>query len=167
MKYRFQYGAIVLCLLSAACLQANAQEFKTEESISKQLRNGTTPGLQYSPVSRSARVAKQPADPNEGKESQVSQIRKGTLKGMQFATGGGTTRSIQRTSTARIPAAGTLPSDQKASDIKPVAPARPPVPPNQEGATEATDTKARPLPAKPTLQSKPAPQSRPALQSKQ
>lgn len=144
-----------MSLMLATAAQVKAQEFKTDESIGSQLKNGTAPGLKFGPAaSRSTRVAKTTTDPNEGKESQASQIKNGTLKGMKYAGGGGL-RTTQRAArpAARVQTVGNLPSDEKASVQKPITVVKPVLVPTQDGAVENKDGKPA-LPAKPILQSK-------------
>lgn len=157
MKNTVKGVAIVLGFLLAGALHTNAQEFKTDESISSQLKNGTAPGLKFGPAARnSARTAATTKDPNEGAETPVAQIRKGTLKGVRFAGGGSTGRSVQRSarSAARVQGAGNLPSDQKAIELKPFSPVKPGVVPTQERAVDAPDSKATLPPARNGLQLK-------------
>lgn len=157
MKHTIKNSAIVLSILLAGAMQATAQEFKTDESISSQLKNGTAPGLKFGPAAKkSTRIAAAATDPNEGRETQAAQIRKGTLKGVQFAGGGGgAARSMQRSArpAARLQGNSNLPSDQKASVKTPIAPVQPGVVPTQSGAAEVKEGKSA-LPAKPILQSK-------------
>jgi hypothetical protein len=134
-----------LATLIAGVMQVQAQEFKTNESISSQLKKGNTPGLKYGTVP--VRPI-QSVDKSEGQESSISQIRKGTLKGMQFAPGTGAARnsSMGARSTARPqPANGILPSDQKAGSLKPAAAKIPVVVPTQDGVTVPREVKQAPV----------------------
>lgn len=126
MKYIAQYkSTMVLVVLLMGMIQARAQEFRTDESISSQLRKGTAPGLKYGPAS-SEKV--RPADDKQqGQESTINQIRKKTLKGMRFAEGGGAARSV-RPAARTSAAGGSLPSEQRAVTPPPAAVHTPSIP---------------------------------------
>ncbi|WP_276485954.1 hypothetical protein [Paraflavitalea pollutisoli] len=156
MKHTVKNCAIVLGILLACTFQSSAQEFKTDESIGSQLKNGTAPGLKFGPsINRSARVAKAAKDPNEGRETAGSLIKRNSLKGVQYAGGGGVARSAQRSirPAARLQGNSNLPSDQKAVEQKPVTPVNPGILPTQDAAIDSKEGK-KALPAKPILQSK-------------
>lgn len=141
---------IMLAIVLAGVMQVQAQDFKTNESISSQLKKDNAPGLKYAPATFKAAPAAV-ADKNEGQESMISQIRKGTLKGMRFAEGGGAAKTFQSTSrnTARAQA-GKLSSDQKAGELKPAA-VNTPVVPMQGGMTEPKQQELKQVPATPGI----------------
>ena len=148
---------IIKCFLLAVCALfgaglTQAQDFRTDESISSQLKTGSVPGLQYGTVPARKKLN---TDRNEGRESSGQQLRNGTMKGMAMAQGSGgartsVNRGMTKTDASR---AGSLPSNQPASAApqqKSVAPA--PVP-AQGNVTEAEAMRiemARPLPKAPT-----------------
>ena len=76
---------LALIIAPAFCAGVHAQSFKTNESISSQLKKGTVPGLQYAPATAAAH---KPAEDNTnaGKESLIDQIRKGTAANLKFKT---------------------------------------------------------------------------------
>lgn len=143
MKIVNRFTYITAALLFVGALHGNAQEFKEGESIKTQLKNGTAPGLKFAP--HTPKPASRTADKGETQESTISQIRKGTLKDVRFAPGTGTTRSTSTSArnSLRAASANNIPSDQKASEIKPVI-----VPqgrlPLQEGATQPDGSAALP-----------------------
>jgi hypothetical protein len=102
-----------------------AQTENTSERLITQLKNGTAPGLVFSPE----RPAPAAADKklNE-KESLITQIRKGTAAGMQFkpVTGAGATMNA-RAATVAGPKQ-PLPSEQPAAKIEQTKPAAVPLP---------------------------------------
>lgn len=144
MKIINRFTHITTALMLAGALHGNAQEFKEGESIKTQLKNGTAPGLKFAPNTAKPAL-RAAADKSETQESTISQIRKGTLKDVRFAPGTGATRSTSSSARNSLKAASanTLPSDQKASEIKPVI-----VPqgrlPLQEGATRPDGSAALP-----------------------
>ena len=120
MKVMNRFIYITSALMLTGALHAGAQEFKEGESIKTQLKNGTAPGLQFAP--NTPKPASRTADKGEGQESIISQIRKGTLKDVRFAPGTGAARSTSGMARSSLKAgsANSLPSDQKASELKPV-----------------------------------------------
>jgi hypothetical protein len=132
--------SIVFFLAVCAALQLNAQEFRTDESITKQLKNNSVPGLRYAPVASSSRPQAQPHT------TLVDEIKNG--KYAPVKTGSGRAGSPAK-ATAR--SAGNLPSDKPAAETVNAAKAaqKAPVvqaPPTQEGGSNApAETKTAPV----------------------
>lgn len=136
IAYKSLAGLVTILLIS---ITAHAQEFKTDESLGKQLKNNKVAGLQYNAVSSPAH-ATQAKDRNEGKESLVSQIRKGTAPNTQFAHGTSAGKVVNpATHTAKtagsnkasLPSGGTAAKGTKAVTSKP--------PLQEEGAKKSTN----------------------------
>lgn len=76
---------LALMIMHAICTGTHAQSFKTNESISSQLKKGSVPGLQYAST---VATNHKPAEDNTGagKESLIDQVRKGTAANLKFKT---------------------------------------------------------------------------------
>lgn len=128
----------ILSLLSFMIFSsAAAQEFKTDESISEQLKKGTVPGTKIS----SAAPAKRRKDDTESKQKisvpVKQQLMKGTYPGLTIAK-----TSPGRSSATTAPAGkATLPSDSKPVAVE--APKAAVMPVMQEGKKEETPAPAR------------------------
>ncbi|MFT3823081.1 MAG: hypothetical protein QM731_04140 [Chitinophagaceae bacterium] len=102
-------SALAVCVTA----MANAQEYKSNVSISEQLKGNTVPGLNYTAARHVTAAAS--IKPNEGKESQVQQIKKGTAKGMKFMPVTAA-RTVQPAARA-LARTGSLPSDRQAQKV--------------------------------------------------
>jgi hypothetical protein len=108
------YVLIIVALATSSVLQAQTEN--ASERFSTQLKNGTVPGWQFSPVNR----VPTPAVNNKQneKENLITQIRKGTAAGMQFKpVVAGTT---QPTAALRAAVAGKQPlASEQAVTVQP------------------------------------------------
>lgn len=127
MKIQPSKSVILLFGMLCAGYMALAQTENTGERLITQLKNGTAPGLQFSPAAPTPRAAAEKSTTSKS-ESLITQIRKGTAPGMKFKAGSGTT---QPAATGARKAAATssrpLPSEQPVKKDQPkpapVAPA--------------------------------------------
>lgn len=131
--------SIVFFLAVFAALQLNAQEFRTDESITKQLKNNSVPGMKYAPAASASRPQVQPHT------TLVEEINKGKYAPVKAGSGrvGSTAKTTPR-------ATGTLPSDKSAADAAKAAKTaqKAPVvqtPPTQEGGGAPAETKTAPV----------------------
>lgn len=124
MKSMYKIGAAMFLIGLLISTNSNAQEFKTSESISEQLKNGTASGLKFS--SAVTRVKK-----TQVEEDKVPQYTKGNFKAYlqqksQVAAGGGSTapaRSAQQTQKIQsVPV--KLASDNIANTEKSIVPGK-------------------------------------------
>ncbi|PZR25010.1 MAG: hypothetical protein DI535_19810 [Citrobacter freundii] len=131
---------IVFFLLFLAAAQLNAQEFRTDESITKQLKNNSVPGLKYSTETSTAKPQVQPH------ATLIEEINKG--KYAPVKSGPGTARSSAKPAQ---PNAADLPSNKSATDAAREAKAaqKAPVvqaPPTQDGGSGApAETRTAPV----------------------
>ena len=122
---------VVFLLIISGALQLNAQEFRTDESITKQLKNNAVPGLKYAPAAPSSSPQVQPH------ATLVEEINRGKFAPVQAGSG-----RIGSTAKAASRKTGSLPSDKSATDAANAAKAtqKAPVvlaPPTQEGGSGA------------------------------
>lgn len=112
------YLIIVLIALTAIATKAQTQ-FKTNESITSQIKNGTAPGLLFSKSVPTKKVAQ--AEP-VNKESFGKQIRSNALPGMLYQR---TTPAVKPETESNIqpipnlPPTGNKAADTQKSDEKP------------------------------------------------
>lgn len=119
---------IIITITASTMLQAQTEN--TSERLITQLKNGTAPGLLFSPE----KPAPAPAVTNKvnEKESLVTQIRKGTAAGMQFKPGTSasplTAPALRKATTPAQPMA----SEQAVNKEQPKAPGTPVIPKQEE-----------------------------------
>ncbi len=139
------YIYILAAMLFLFASEASAQEFKTDESISKQIINGSVPGWKY--AAPKAKKATPPKDPTAGKETIRTQLKNQSLPGMKFATG--ETATAKKTTTHPTGDPAKLSSNSPAPVVKKQEITVVPVPTqedvrvpeNNTAPAKATDTK--------------------------
>ncbi|MGN6293453.1 MAG: hypothetical protein ACTHMV_11985 [Chitinophagaceae bacterium] len=136
---------ILFLLLLIAGIQLNAQEFRTEESISKQLKNNTQPGMKYGPAVQPA------ANPSKGftGSSLAKEIREGKYSRVQQGSAAApATNRARNTGTAN---AATLPSNKSAEEVAreiKASQSKMPVPPPMQEEKNGTPVLEKTTPVK-------------------
>lgn len=146
-SFNMKKNCLFLLLLTVISAQLNAQdEFRTDESISKQLKNNTQPGMKYAPAAKPA------ASPSKGftGSSLAKAIREGKYGQVQQGSG---SAPVKKISNAGASNATTLPSNKSAAEAeKEIKAAKakdkvPAPPPMQEEKSEAP-AKGKTVPVK-------------------
>jgi hypothetical protein len=135
-SFNMKKNSLFLLLLIITIAQLNAQEFRTDESVSKQLKNNAQPGLKYgTATSPSANSSKGFAGSSLAKE-----IKEGKYGPLQA----GSPSSAARSGNAQAPAAAALPSSKSSAETEQESKASkaskaeaPKLPPMQEEKAEA------------------------------
>lgn len=133
-SFNMKKNYFFLLLLTIIGAQVNAQEFRTDESISKQLKNNTQPGMKYAPATQPA------ASPSKGftGSSLAKAIREGKYGQVQQ---GAASAPVKKVSNAGASNAASLPSNKSAAEVEKEMKASqvkiPAPPPMQEEKSEA------------------------------
>lgn len=125
---------ISLLLLGSTAGTLCAQEFKTNESISDQLKNNAQPGMKYGQSTKQTPASSSAADASV---SVNKTIKEGRLAGMKPGSGGGAAPHAKKVA-SKTP----LSSDQKADELK-ISPAIKP-----SGIPEQTEEVQKAIPKK-------------------
>lgn len=137
---------ILFLFLIIAGAQLNAQEFKTDESISKQLRNNTQPGMKYAPATqpaaKSSRGFTGSSLAKEIKEGKYGPVKQGSSAAPVVGRATNAGASNAATSLPSNKSAAEVEKELKASTSKIPAP-----PPMQEEKSEAP-AKGKTIPVK-------------------
>lgn len=128
-------------LLIIAGLRLNAQEYKTDESISKQLKNNSQPGMRYAPASSGVKA--QPK-PHATMVEEIRQGKHGRVQGGGSGAAPGTMRQFNAGNQATLPSSKS--SGEAAQTAKAAAKtAAAQAPPTQDGGNTPAETKAVPV----------------------
>lgn len=144
-SFNMKKNSLFLLLLVIAGVQLNAQdEFRTNESISKQLKNNTQPGMKYGPATQPA------ATTSKGftGSSLAKEIKEGKYGKVQQ---GSSSAPAARAGKTNAPNTASLPSNKSAAEtdkeIKAAKAKMPVQPPMQEEKSE-TPVKEKTVPVK-------------------
>jgi hypothetical protein len=134
-SFNMKKNYFFLLLLTVISVQLSAQEeFRTDESISKQLKNNKQPGMKYAPATQPA------ASPSKGftGSSLAKAIREGKYGQVQQ---GSASAPVKKVSNAGASNAASLPSNKSAAEVEKELKASkakiPAPPPMQEEKSEA------------------------------
>ncbi len=103
---------IIVSVLLVGAITTQAQVFKTDESISSQLKNNNQPGMKYAAEAKPAKPVSSKAT-EENSMTLVQKIKEGKL-GMPVKTGGALTQS--KPVAVSKPAGVTIASEQSAAE---------------------------------------------------
>lgn len=140
---------LLFLLLLITGIQLSAQEFKTDESISRQLRSNTQPGMKYGSTVQHA------ASPSKGftGSSLAKEIKEG--KFIQVQQGSSASPVTNRARNAGAAKATTLPSNKSAEEVDKeikASPSKMPVPPPMQEEKNGTPAQEKTVPVKKTGQ---------------
>lgn len=138
MKNIFKAIFCSIIIAAAFCTTVNAQGYKTDESISSQIKKGTVPGQKFKPETKQLQPQKEVATPNANiKEKFSVRLKNGTLPGFRAKQGGSATSFKANTTAKKTTGSVNLASNNPAKKQENAQALKPVTLPTQDAAPAA------------------------------